>query len=387
MTSKFILIAVCCTIIIFAKTIGSNRNNVQDENDSRKVLLKSSNFNLKDFYTNNAALNKKVQDAFEMMDTDQRAAQLIMPAVSTNNFGMNITEFNKYYLTKKVGGAIFLKGTTPLFTDYANQIKTTCYKNKLMPAMISADAEAALMHYKFMDVAKMVPAEKQKSIEDVIISSNAIIDILKKVGIQINFAPSADNNTNRAIISNRSFGSNTLDIVQKCTAFMNEHLQNNIASTIKHFPGHGNVKGDTHKGSVFIDGELKELSAFQQLIAKQAIGVMVAHITIRNNKTWSSDNLPATLSKKIVTQLLKDSLAFKGVIYTDALNMGAVSKIPNASFKALCAGCDVALMPMDINTLHTQIKKELQTTSEYKTQFERSIKKVIRMKICLGLVK
>ena len=195
MTSKFILIAVCCTIIIFAKTIGSNRNNVQDENDSRKVLLKSSNFNLKDFYTNNAALNKKVQDAFEMMDTDQRAAQLIMSAVSTNNFGMNITEFNKYYLTKKVGGAIFLKGTTPLFTDYANQIKTTCYKNKLMPAMISADAEAALMHYKFMDVAKMVPAEKQKSIEDVIISSNAIIDILKKVGIQINFAPSADNNT------------------------------------------------------------------------------------------------------------------------------------------------------------------------------------------------
>jgi beta-N-acetylhexosaminidase len=371
-------IAVLCTILIFGKLVA--------QNDSYKERLKSSNFTLQDFFTSNTILDKKIDDIFAVLDTDQRASQLIMPAVSTNNFGMNITEFNKYYLAKKVGGAIFLKGTTSLFTQYANEIKKTCYSNKLMPAMISADAEPALVHYKFMDIAKMIPAEKQNS-KDVINTSNAIIKILKTIGIQINFAPIADNNTNRAIIQNRSFGSNTDSIVSKCNLFMNEHTQSNIASTIKHFPGHGNVKGDTHKGSVYIDGELKELPVFEQLIAKKALGVMVAHITILNNAKWNSENVPATLSRKIVTTLLKEKLGFTGMIYTDALNMGAVSKIPNASFKSLCAGCDIALMPMDINSLHAQIKKELIENGVYKNQFEASIKKIIRMKICLGLIK
>jgi beta-N-acetylhexosaminidase len=366
----------------------TNANSTDSPEAPKRIQYKQSNFDLKDFYISNAVLDKKVNDYFNSLDTNQRCAQLIMPAVSTNNFGMNLNEFLGYYQNKKVGGAIFLKGTTPLFADYAKQITASSKLNGLMPIMVSADAESALIHYKFTDIPKMIPAERLKTDSQIIQSCNEVMSILKRAGIQINFSPVADNNKNRSIIQNRSFGINSDSIVAKCNTVMAVQTQNNIASTIKHFPGHGAVTGDTHQGAVGINGELTELKTFHALINKQsALGVMVAHISVRNNAKWNSDGLPATLSRKLVTELLKDSLGFNGMIYTDALNMGAVSKIPNASFKALCAGCDIALMPMDINALHAQIKNEIITNGLYKSQLEASIKKVIRMKICLGLLK
>jgi beta-N-acetylhexosaminidase len=378
--------------ILASLTLLSCSNDAQNKttiiSEPTTIIWKSSDFSLVDFFIPNPVLDNKVMQYFAGLDTNERAAQLIMPAVSSNNYGLPIQKCLEYYTSKKIGGAIFLKGNTTLFNNYANTITAISQQKNLLPMMISADAESALIHYKFTDIPKMIAAEKLKTDSAIKKTANDVIKILKNVGIQINFAPVADNNTNRAIIQNRSFGQDSINIVHKCSVWITEQTKLNIASTIKHFPGHGNVIGDTHKGSVYIDGDLVELPTFASLLHNNYVsGVMVAHITIKNNAKWNSDNLPSTLSRKIVTELLKDTLGFGGIIYTDAMNMGAVSKIPNASFKALCAGCDIALMPMEVDVLHAQIKQELIANGPFKKQFENSIKKIIKLKICLGLIK
>jgi beta-N-acetylhexosaminidase len=373
------------SILIIAFSCANSSNKKGD--NEQKVAPKKSGFKLEDFFTNNSNLDAKVDSIFNAIDSNEKAAQMIMPAVASNNFGMKLPTYLKLFKAKKVGGVLFLKGKTTDFTAYKNAIQASCKSDSILYPLISADAEAALMHYKFTDVAKMTAAENLKTTTDVINNTKDIIKILKTAGINVNFSPVADNNINKAIIRNRSFGKNSAEIVPKCLAVMSTHTESNVATCIKHFPGHGNVNGDTHKGLVPIIGELTELETFKQLIKKQALGVMVAHLEVRNNAKWGTNGKAATLSRNIVTNLLKDSLQFKGLIYTDALNMGAVSKVPNASYQAVCAGVDIALMPLNVEALHKQIVREIsKPNGEYTAQFIASIKKVIRMKVCLGLL-
>ena len=98
----------------------------------------------------------------------------------------------------------------------------------------------------------------------------------------------------------------------------------------KHFPGHGRVAGDTHKKLVYIDGELTELGLYPPMIEAGVLSIMVGHIAVENNDKYSTDGAPATLSPTIVNDLLRDELGFKGIIITDAMNMGAVAEIPES---------------------------------------------------------
>ncbi len=345
--------------------------------DNKKIIALTS------FYANSTLLNDLVDATFNTLSLDEQVAQMIMPAVSSNNFGLPPAKAMALYNNKIAGGFLFLKGSTSFFKRQFLDLKSASYTNKLMPALISADAEAALMHYKFTDKTKMKAAEAQNSILDVKKSSEEILSIIKDMGITINFAPVVDNNINRAIIKNRSFGS---DIVPKANTFVKDHQKNGVAATIKHFPGHGSVTGDSHKGLVSINGTLTEVDNFEAVIKESnPIGVMVGHIAV-NTKEWNSNGVAATLSRKITTELLKENIGFNGIVFTDALNMGAVSKIKGASYLAACAGADVLLMPMDPETLHQKIKKEIENKGNYAKQFEASIKKIIRLKYCLGLM-
>jgi len=146
------------------------------------------------------------------------------------------------------------------------------------------------------------------------------------------------------------------------------------------------VSGDTHKSLQTIDGELKELENYPPLIANGLLSIMIAHIAIQNNKQYDTKGLPATTSKTIVTELLRKKLGFKGLIVTDAMNMGGVSKVPNASIKAIEAGCDIVLMPLDIEKTFQGIYTRMKSDKDFRTVVEEAAKRVIRMKICLGLV-
>ena len=112
---------------------------------------------------------------------------------------------------------------------------------------------------------------------------------------------------------------------------------------------------------------------------------MVAHIAIENNEIFSTDGLPSTCSKKVVSDLLRDSLRFEGLIVTDAMNMGGVRNVPNNNTKAIAAGCDILLMPADARKAHGELMIAY-NDENVKETIDASVRRIIRMKICLGLL-
>ncbi|MBL4653223.1 MAG: beta-N-acetylglucosaminidase, partial [Flavobacteriales bacterium] len=117
------------------------------------------------------------------------------------------------------------------------------------------------------------------------------------------------------------------------------------------------------------------------------ISIMVAHITVRNNEKYNTNEIPSSCSKVIVTDLLKEELNFKGIIITDALNiMKAVTILDKAPLKASMAGCDMILMPIDELQTISWIEEEMKVNPAYKKQVYQSVKKIIRLKICLNLI-
>ena len=146
------------------------------------------------------------------------------------------------------------------------------------------------------------------------------------------------------------------------------------------------VSGDTHKSLQIIDGQLKELQTYPPLIEQGVLSIMVAHIAVKNNAKLNTNGAPATVSKTIVKDLLRDSLNFNGLIVTDAMNMGGIAKVPQAAVKAIEAGCDIVLMPLNARTAHRNILTRYLSDKDYKKSVDSATKRIIRMKICLGLL-
>ena len=185
----------------------------------------------------------------------------------------------------------------------------------------------------------------------------------------------------------RSFGKNPENIIPWSNQFIQSTQSKNIIATAKHFPGHGLVSGDTHKSLQVINGPLKEVQNYPPLIENGVLSIMVAHIAIENNPSFSTMGLPSTCSPRIVRDLLRDSLEFKGLIVTDAMNMGGVRNVPNNSIKAIAAGCDILLMPADARSAHKALLHAYQTNLEgIQKTINASVRRIIRMKLCLGLL-
>ena len=196
-----------------------------------------------------------------------------------------------------------------------------------------------------------------------------------------------DISPDNAAIKNRSYGYSPDSVRKLASVFVNETQKQGVAATVKHFPGHGLVKGDTHANLVFIDGEMKEVVNYTPFIENGVISVMVGHIAVKNNPKYDTDNMPASCSPKIVKDLLRNEMGFQGIIITDAMNMGAVSKIPNADFLALLAGNDIILMPGDEDMLVAQALEKMKADEAFRSQVYESAKRVLRLKVCLGLIK
>ena len=340
------------------------------------------------FYHPDKRMNAVVDSIYNLMSLQERAAEMIMTASSTaEKLGYPYPAAKKMLTSNVAANLVFLKGKSSEFktqVDELNAFKTS--KNKLKP-LFACDCEPSLIPYKWTDVKDIRPAATQKNIAAVGENTEKINTVMKRVGVQLNFAPVVDIAINKSVINNRSFGSDASMIATLSTQFVQTAQDANIGATLKHFPGHGAVKGDSHKQSVFIDGPLTELNTFKKIIQSDAvpISVMVGHIVVKNNGKYDTDGLPATLSRTIVTDLLRKELKYNGIITTDALNMEAAAKIPDADWKAVQAGVDLVLMPKNAALLNKKITEALSKNDVLSKQIETSIKRVIRLKVALGL--
>ncbi|MBR0257299.1 MAG: DUF3459 domain-containing protein, partial [Synergistaceae bacterium] len=213
-----------------------------------------------------------------------------------------------------------------------------------------------------------------------------IASYLKDYGFNLDFAPVADVNTNpeNIVIGDRAFSDNPATVSKLVGEFLDGLHTHNIAGCIKHFPGHGDTKGDTHKGYVSVfktwDELLRaEIIPFRDNL-KKTDTVMTAHITMKN---ITHDDLPASLSYEIVTGKLRNELGYDGVIITDAFNMGAVAdnyRSSEAAILAIEAGNDIVLMPHDYREAFAGVLEAVESGRISEARINESVERIARLK-------
>jgi beta-N-acetylhexosaminidase len=348
-----------------------------------KQPVSKINFTLTDFLTENKELDKEVNRIFKEMDDTARIAQLIMPAVG--RLGKTKEQIDQYIKERLIGGVLMLNGTKEDFTTWIKDFETSNRKIGNLPFLYSADAEPSLVNRKITGSTQVKKANEVTSLEEVTALAQTISSDLNAIGINYNFAPVVDMSANKTV-GYRGFGAIATNLIPWSDEFIKITQKNNIIATAKHFPGHGLVSGDTHHSLQSIDGEMKEVKNYPELIKNGVLSIMVAHIAVVNNKKFDTEGLPSTCSEKIVSNLLRDSLNFKGLIVTDAMNMGGVASVPQASFKAINAGCDILLMPLDVKKSHDELLNAYKKDKNFKLKADASVKRIIRMKIAIGLL-
>lgn len=218
---------------------------------------------------------------------------------------------------------------------------------------------------------------------------------LRELGFNLDFAPVADvwTNPDNTVIGKRAFSTdpdNAASMVRNCVGGFEKA---NLLCTLKHFPGHGDTKADSHKGSVYSEKTLEELwecelRPFRAGIDAGAPLVMMGHITLPNVE--GAEEVPATLSKAIVTDLLRNEMGFQGLVVTDAMNMGAITDhygSGDAAVLAIQAGVDLILMPADLDQAFQGIRKAVENGDLSEERIDESVLRILETKLRYNIIK
>ena len=325
------------------------------------------------------------------LSEEERIAQLFIVTAYSNQgdaHKQQITDLIEHY---KVGGLMFLQGGP------VRQAKLTNYYQSITktPLMIAMDAEWGVAMR--LDSALSFPWPMTLgAIED----TNLIYQMgeevarqCKLIGTHINFAPVVDVNSNpeNPIINNRSFGENPEKVGRMGVAYMKGMQDNKVLACAKHFPGHGDTDADSHKTLPTVN-HLKyrldevELVPFKKLINNGIGSIMVAHLHIP--VLDDTKNLAVSLSPKVVDGLLKTEMGFTGLAITDGLNMKGVSDFYEPGIvdvKALLAGNDVLLYPLNVPKAIEEIKKAIAKNQITQKEIDARCLKILKAKQWMGL--
>lgn len=334
-----------------------------------------------------------VDATYNSLSQDQKLGQLFIVALYTNKGEDFIENVRNTVEKEQIGGLILMQDDAAREINLVNEFQS---KSKV-PLMIGMDAEWGVFQ-RIATAHKFPWAMTLGAIQDKnLISEMAakIAEDCQRMGINWDFAPVVDVNTNpdNPIIGNRSFGSDVSNVVRSALAYSNGLQDHKILAAIKHFPGHGDTNTDSHLDLPVVSHNLKrlndvELAPFKALMNKGVGGVMVAHLyvpALENEK-----GIPASVSKSIITGLLKEKLGYKGLIITDALNMGAVAKrykpgeLDALAFKA---GNDIMLFSEGVKEGKRLIQLALDKKEISQDRVEESVKKILLTKYFLGLSK
>ncbi len=381
------IMTICACSVMLLQACGQNvpetKEPVKEERKVPELPEIKAEYALKDYLSENAQLNKDVDALFKTLDDTAIVAQLIMPAVG--RLGQTPETIEAHINKRQIGGVLMLNGSVKQFSDWIAKFNAMNTENGNPGFLYSADAEPSLFNRKITGAPVVKKANEISSLEEVKTCADTIAAVLKRIGINYNFAPVVDLAKN-ATVGYRGFGKNPTNNIPWSNAFIQRMQENGVIATAKHFPGHGLVSGDTHKSLQAIDGELKEVPTYPKLIEDGVLSIMIGHLAVINNPKYDTKGLPATCSKTIVTDLLRTEMGFKGLVVTDAMNMGGVTAIKGNSVKAIEAGVDILLMPIDAAKAHSEILARYRSDAAFKAQVDAAAKRVLRMKLCVGAI-
>ena len=215
----------------------------------------------------------------------------------------------------------------------------------------------------------------------------------RALGVHWLFAPVMDvnNNPENPVINIRSFGEDPQLVARLGSAFIRGARAGGVLTTAKHFPGHGDTATDTHIGLAVVPSDLDRLNSVELVPFRSAIeagvdAIMTAHVSVP--EVTEEPEIPATLSKEILTDLLRGKLQFDGLVVTDAMEMGAISDTywcGLAAVRAIEAGADIVLLPTNSIAAINEIERAVEMGDISPERIDKSVEKILRVKSSLGL--
>lgn len=324
---------------------------------------------------------------FNTLTPDERIAQLFVITVRNSDTPQNRQSLRRLVQQTKVGGLLFDSGTA---IDQAN-LTNYCQSLARVPLLITLDGEWGLA-MRLDDTPRFPVNMMLGAIQDDSLLyeyGRAVGRQCRRMGIQVNFAPVLDLNSNprNPVIGKRSFGQGLDNVSGKAIAYARGLEAEGVMAVAKHFPGHGDTSDDSHKTLPLVPHSRErlmqvEIAPFERYIDSGLSGLMVGHLNV---PALDSSGLPASLSRAITHDLLCDSLGFEGLVFTDALKMKGASTFGNTALRSILAGNDIALNPTRPEAQLAAIREAIDR-GEISQQFiDEKCKKVLRYKYALGL--
>jgi beta-N-acetylhexosaminidase len=343
------------------------------------------------FISSLSAQNHWVDSVYKHLSKKKRVAQLLFVRAHTNKGQAYADSVGEVIKDQQVGGLVFFQGGPGREADLIN----TYQKLAHVPLIIAMDGEWGLGMR--LDSTISFPYQMTLgAIQDnqlIYKMGQEVAAQFKRIGVQMNFAPDMDvnNNPDNPVINYRSFGDNKYNVAAKGIAYMQGMQSGGLLTTAKHFPGHGDTNVDSHQDLPQLPFSKQRLDSLEEYPFREAIkagisGVMIAHMNIPALDTTA--RLPSTLSRPIITGTLKDSLGFKGLVVSDAMEMKGVTKFfPNgeADVRAFLAGNDILELSEDSKRAIKLIRKAIRHDEINKDEFVIKVKKVLAAKYWVGL--
>ena len=332
-----------------------------------------------------------VDSLYNQMNLEERIGQLFMIAAYSNKDSVHENRIARLVKNYKIGGVIFFQGGPVKQANLTNRYQSL----SKIPLFVGIDAEWGLAMR--LDSVPRFPW-------NMTLGAIQNIDLITKVGdayglqsrrmgVHFNFAPVLDINTNplNPIIGTRSFGEDKVNVTRRASALMRGIQRQGVFATGKHFPGHGDTAVDSHYTLPLVNFTKErmediEFYPYKKLFKDGLASVMVAHLQVPALEP--RENYPSSLSYNIVTNVLQKELGFKGLIFTDALNMKGASNFKqpgDIDLEALLAGNDILLFAEDVPVAVEKICVAYQDSILTDERLETSVKKILKYKYKVGL--
>ena len=328
-----------------------------------------------------------VEGRLEKMTLKEKIGQLFIHTVTLQDTEVNRKNIRNAVKEYKVGGLLFGNG------QLVNQVNLTNFAQELseIPLMITFDGEWGLNMR-----LKEIPAFPRNRVLGCIQDNDLLYEYGKEVarqfqeiGVHVNFAPVADvdNNPLNPVINTRSFGGDVRNVTEKVIAYSKGLEDGGVLSVSKHFPGHGDTNVDSHKALPTLNFSRERMDSIEMYPFRKAVeaglgGVMVGHLEVP-----ALSKRTASLSSDIVQGILQKEFGFKGMIFTDALEMKGVSNNQNVCAQALIAGNDMVLAPRNLKRELDAVVVAVKNGQLTEDEITERCRKVLTFKYALGLHK
>lgn len=350
-----------------------------------------------------ATLEGMAEDITDEMSLKNKIGQLFMVSLysldqADSKNQTKITSEMKETLKKYPVGGVVLFSKNMKTAKQTRQLISDLQDASYVPLFVAVDEEGGevsrvasndkmnVTHYP--SARKIGETYDDQQIEDM--GKNQSKE-LKALGFNMNFAPVADvlTNADNIEIGDRSFGSDAGKVADIISTLVKSMQKQQISATLKHFPGSGDTNGDTHTGSIKTEQSIQELRKtdflpFQAGIKAKTDAIMVSHLMLAN---VTDEEEPSSLSKRVVTDILRKELEYDGMIITDAMNMKSITdnySAGEAAVKAIQAGNDIVVMPENLKKAYKAVKIALRNGTIKESQIDDSVERIIYTKLKRG---